>query len=193
MAISIPIQELTKQAFGLSSFPDIGEYDMSKVGLNATGRDQLGRLYFMDVELTSAKLGETWRMPNEPLIRVSKQKNLVETVIAGNEEFSGGIVIEQINKGNFAIDIRGIILNEELTAPQYPQDQVKKLIDFCESGEALEINCQLLDHLFNIGKIVIKDYDIDAMQGQPYSQRYTINCISYTDFYADLSIKQITG
>lgn len=187
MAVQIDIQNLTKQAFGLGSFPLVEEYDMSKVGLNASGRDALGRLYFMDVELESDKLGEKWRLPNEPLVRVSKAKNIVQTVIAGDDDNSGGVVIEQINKGNYNIDIRGVILNEELTAPQYPQDQVKKLIEFAESGEPLGIACEFLSYLFGIEKIVILDYELDAMQGQPYSQRYIFNCISYKDFYGQLT------
>ena len=185
MAIQIDIQQLTKKAFGFESFPDIPEYDLSKVGMNATGSDQLGRLYFMDVELTSEKLGETWRMPHEPLIRVSKQKNIVETVIAGNEDNAGGVVIEQINKGNHKIEIYGIILNENFSTPQYPTDQVRKLIEFCEASEALEVDCDLLEQIFGIRKIVIKDYELDPMQGQPYSQKYRLSCISYQDFFAE--------
>jgi len=189
MAFSIPIQQLTRNAFGLSDFSEIEEYDLSKIGFNATGRDKLGRPYFMDVELTSELIGETYRLPNEPLVRVSKTKTIVETIIAGNEDNTGGVVLEQINKGNYAIDIRGIIMNEEHTTPQYPQDQVRKLIEFAESGEALVIDCDFLEVLFGIRKIVIIDYEIDAMQGQPYSQRYTLNCKSYQDFYATRKLK----
>ena len=188
MAIRVSIRQLTQQAFGLGNFPEIKEYDFSKKGFNTSTRDQLGRLYFLDVTFYSATLDRSFKLPNEPLIRVAKKKNIVETVISGNEDDTGGVVIEQVNKGNYSVDIRGIILNEKLTEPQYPQDQVTQLVQFADLGEPLSVKCSFLETLFGIKKLVIRDYSIDEMQGRPYSQLYTLNCMSYQDFYAERSI-----
>lgn len=188
MAVNVNINQLTADAHGMSTLFPTQEVSLADVGLNATGRDVLGRPYFMDVELTSALLGETWRLPFEPLVRIGKQKKLVETVIAGNGDEEGGIVIEQINKSNYDIQIRGILMESGSFA--YPASQVEKLQRFCESSEALDIDCDLLE-LFKIRKLVIKSFAIDEMHGQPYSQRYVINAISYTDFYGQLKLNNL--
>lgn len=188
MAIEININEITAQAHGLDYlFPSMKEVDLSNVGLNAKGRDALGRPYFMDVELYSSLLNETWRMPNEPLVRLSKRKHLVETKIAGTGE-NEGVVIEQISKGYYDIQIRGVLINNDYTKKQYPADQVEQLEKFCNSSEPLDIDCDLLE-LFKIRKIIIKEFAIDEMQGKEFSQRYVINCISYNDFYANLTLE----
>lgn len=185
MAISVNINKITAEAHGLDLlFPAIKEIDLSNVGLNATGTDMIGRPLFMDVKLYSLKLNETWHMPFEPLVRLGKNKNLVETKLAGSGE-NEGVVIEQISKGSYDIQIRGVLMNKNTSIKSYPTDQVAQLEKFCNSSEALDIECDLLE-LFKIRKIVIKNFAIDEGVGRPYSQRYVINATSYTDLYAKL-------
>ncbi|MCB9245978.1 MAG: hypothetical protein H6606_06060 [Flavobacteriales bacterium] len=190
MGVHIDIRELTKGVH-LGGFPDIKDFDLSKTGLNATGKDALGRYYFMDVELQSALLGKSFRLPNEPLVRVVKQKNLVKTTISGNDSAAGGVVIEQVNAGNYQIDIRGVILNEDPYTPQYPQDAVEQLIEFCESAEALTVECDLLENIFKVRKLIIEEFTIDPMPGRPYSQSYALSCFSYEDFLASRKLTDL--
>lgn len=188
MALEININELTAQAHGLDVlFPAIKEIDLSNVGMNAQGRDVLGRPFFMDFEFYSSKLNETWVFPHEPLIKLSKRKHLVETKIAGTGE-NEGVVIEQISKGHYDIQIRGILQIKDQLQKAYPSDQVEVLEKFLNSPEALDVECDLLE-LFKIRKLVVKEFAIDDMKGKPYSQRFVINAISYNDFYANLTLE----
>lgn len=169
------------------NFPDIKEVDLSQVGLNAQVSDVIGRSFFMDVNLYSAKLNENWRLPNEPLIRFSKRKKIAETIMAGNDENEGGIVYEQINRGYYSIQLRGLLQDANREVLKYPAAQMEKLISFCESSEPIDIDCELLE-LARIRKMVITSFAFGDMKGKPYSQQYVINAKSYIDFYAELNL-----
>lgn len=188
MAVEIDINEVVNTANNLDiGFPLLKPIDISNVGLNALGRDALGRPFFMDLVLSSEKMGETWRLPFEPLVRLSKRKHLVETKIAGTGE-NEGVVIEQISKGYYAIQIRGVLQNENFQDKSYPTEQVEALERFMNSSEPMDVECDLLE-LFKIRKLVIKNFEIDDMKGKPYSQAYIFNAISYNDFYAKMTLQ----
>ncbi|WP_442265877.1 DUF6046 domain-containing protein [Tenacibaculum sp. ZS6-P6] len=148
----------------------------NSIGTARIGRTHLGTPFFMDVEI-----GGT-RLPNEPLLTFSTQKRIIQTVVVGSQ--NRGTVKELISANDYKIKIEGVCI--EPGKREYPTDQVNKIIKLCQQQEALELKNDLAQ-LFGIEKIVITGYSIDKMQGQPYSQRYTIDAISDDDFFAELN------
>ncbi len=146
-----------------------------KKGLSDS-KNFLGIPFFMDVNVN----GE--RLPNEPLLTFSTQKRIVQTVVVGSE--NRGTVKELISANDFKIKIEGVCI--EPGKREYPMSQVNKIITLCRQQKALEFENVLAREL-GITKIVITGYNIDKMEGRPYSQKYTIDAISDDDFYAELT------
>lgn len=140
----------------------------------------LGISYFMDVVLGG------YRLPNEPLISITKQKRIVETVVVGSEAL--GTVKEMISAGDYRITIEGILTDPKKQS--YPQDEVEKLREVLERREALEFDNQLAE-LFEIYSVVIKSYGFGKDQGKPYSQSYKIQLVSDQDFFGVLKLRNL--
>lgn len=151
-----------------------------RIGKAAIGRSVLGKPLFMDLVLDGEYI------PNEPLITISSQKRIVETVVIGLGR--KGTVKELIAAGDFKLRIEGVLWDQN-HPKQYPVDQVATLGRICEKLDAIEVQCELTD-LFDIYKIVIKSYGFSNMQGQPYAQKYFIDAVSDEDFYGILNDKE---
>ena len=148
----------------------------NSIGTAKIGRTHLGTPFFMDVEIDKT------RLPNEPLLTFSTQKRIIQTVVVGSQ--NRGTVKELISANDYKIKIEGVCI--EPGKREYPTDQVNKIIKLCQLQEALEFKNDLAQ-LLGIEKIVITGYNLDKMEGQPYSQRYTIDAISDDDFFAELN------
>jgi len=134
-------------------------------------KDVLGRYYYMPVEL-----GGIW-LPNEPIITITRQKNIIKTVVSGRQ----GTVKEQFSANDFSINMKIRAISETL---DYPYDLVEELIELFEINEALDINSPITD-ILGITKVVIEEYTLDAKTKQNI-QDITLNLISDDDFTAIL-------
>lgn len=186
MANEFDIKKNTINAFGYVGlpFPNLDfsgiAPDLNQIGNAIKGKTVLGRPFFMDVVIDNV------RLPNEPLITITGKKIIVETVVVGNKR--KGTVKEFISTGDYNIKIEGLCINPN--KKEYPEDQVRSIIELCEKNEALDFENELAE-LFKIRKLVIKDYGFAPMQGKPYSQKYYLSCVSDTDFYADRKTRDL--
>lgn len=163
-------------AFLLEQLQNVGGINLNQIG-ESNFKDLLGRPFFMSLSLSIE--GETFRLPNEPLISFSRSKNIVKTELVGSKH--RGTVKEFIGLGDYEISIVGLCHNEN----GYPTDQVemiKKLDDYVGS---LEIENEILN-FFDIRQIVIESTEFTEMQGQENSQVYRMRAMSDDDFFGDL-------
>ena len=184
MANQFQIRELTKAAH-LINFHIGGKQDYVEPGFDADQKDSLGRPYFMDFSMKSATI-EEYTFPHEPLIRITNRKHVVRTMMTGKT--SRGTVKELINVGDYRIEIKGILFNED--QKRFPADQLRALREYNEVRESVEVSNDLLD-LYGIRKMVILSFDADNMMGQPYAQKYTIIAESDEDFLAELTLDDL--
>lgn len=186
MANEFNIQRATINAFGYVGLP-FPNLDLSKnigagsgVGKMATGKNVLGKPFFMDVVIDGQ------RLPNEPLVTITGKKIIVETVVVGSKH--KGTVKEFIATGDFNIKIEGLCLDPN--KKEYPEAQVRAIAELAERIEALDFDNELAE-IFGIRRLVIKDYGFAPMQGKPYSQKYYLSCVSDNDFYANLKLQSL--
>lgn len=151
------------------NYTKIGQSDVS---------NHLGMPYFMDVSI------DNYRLQNEPLITIVRQKRIVETVITGSGR--NGTVKEFISADDFKITIEGIITDP--TKSGYPQAELEKLIKVLEKNASLDFNNELAA-LFGIYKVVVKNYGLGKDSGKKYSQSYKIDLVSDEDFYGVLNLR----
>lgn len=147
--------------------------DVEKLGKALIGKNIIGRPFFSDFDLDGV------RLPNEPLITVNTRKIIEETVLVGNEH--RGTVKEFISAGDYMIKIEGVCITPGVK--EYPTEQVRSIIEICQKNEALNVENDIAE-LFNITKLVIKDYGFGNMKGKPFSQSYYINAVSDNNFFA---------
>lgn len=133
--------------------------------------------FLMPVKLDGFQL---W---NEPLIELGGGKNIVATPIAGAASRNGkrrrGSVKELIAIDDYAVTIRGFIINEE-DDEAYPADGVRKFRDLIER-DMLRIECLLTD-IFDIKYICVKNINLPALEGFPAMQPYEIQALSDEPF-----------
>lgn len=154
---------------------------------NINGKQLLGAKYFMTLQLSYE--GQTYELPNEPLISISLTKTIIETATVGKKR--KGSVIEYITTENNQITLRGVCFDVE-NPERYPADQVSVLNELFDIDDALDVVDNPFFELFGIRKLVLKSKQIDEMQGQQGLQAYTITAISDQDFYADLNELEVT-
>lgn len=111
------------------------------------------------------------RLPNEPLIRISGSKKVVETDFDGQD----GTFKEIFSVNDWQIDISGIATNDDKDA--LPEEFLRKLRDMIDKRGAVKITNDLC-LLFGITDLVIYDYDFPAIPGQISAQPYSLMCKS---------------
>jgi hypothetical protein len=181
------IKEITALAFNYvgATFPtfagDVGDLAVFPSLKDITFELLRGRQYFTTLEFSHN--GQTYKLPNEPLISLSSKKRIVETPTVGSKR--KGTVNEYITTEDYNLTFRGLCVIPD--APdQYPSDQIAEVIRLFEINEAVEIVDNRFLELFGIRNVILKELSWDEMEGQQGVQKYTIRAKSEQDFFADL-------
>ena len=134
----------------------------------------LGTSIFMPVTI------DGYALPFEPLVEIGGGKSIVRTPLAG----FNGTVKENMGLDDYAITIRGLVLNEN--SDDYPEAEVMRLRTLFEKKEALDIICPLLG-LFNINRIAIENLRLPAEEGVLHYQPYEFT--GFSDFDVELLLR----
>jgi hypothetical protein len=113
-----------------------------------------------------------WDIPDEPTISIQGGNDLVITKLNRGKRVAH--VIEEINRENMVINMRGTIFCKY--EDEYPAEDVGKLRNILAKGKALDIECDLLTY-FNITRVVVVDWKMNEGEGRPMEQDYTIKFI----------------
>ena len=111
-----------------------------------------------------------WLLPYEPQVTIQGTNVLVKKQVSKGQV--RGTIKERWSQGDYRVTISGILMGEK---GEYPEEDVKMLCSFCESGKILVKSPQM--ELFSITQIVVEDWSIPFTAGQA-NQAYTINAVS---------------
>jgi len=128
--------------------------------------------------------GEFWTFPVEPLVSLSGGNVIAKRTVAKGK--GRGTIKERWTQDDYSVTIEGSFVNYD-NANVYPEAHVRKLRELCETGEALEIECDLLK-IHDITRICITSWDIPFTKGEA-NQRFTISALS--DDLFDLLVEDI--
>jgi hypothetical protein len=109
------------------------------------------------------------------LCDINQSKNIITTSIQGRN----GTIKEYISDGDYTINIKGVITSA--AQDYYPEQNVKRLKDFCDAPTPISIASQYIN-MFGIKDIVIKDYSFAQVEGMRNVQPFELNCLSETPF-----------
>lgn len=172
------------------AFPNWWQNNTTKFvlpSLKNVARDLLlGGRYFQEIAFSYK--GETFQLPNEPLISMSLLKTIVETATVGTERI--GTVKEYICTEDYQISIRGVCVNEDSDERDvYPSDQVEMIQKMFLINDRLEVTTNPFLELFGIRSVVLKSIDWEEMAGEQGLQKFSITAVSDNDFFADMTEK----
>lgn len=193
--ISLSIAEVFEQAFGYrpSTFEQKLEdhldtkYNYLKTAQNPygtnrttakgqafTGQDNLGRDYYMPVNLDGYDL-------HHPVVSISGKKRIIETPLTERT----GVVKELISVDDWEMTIRGIIVGKY---GDYPEDAVTKLVDLFHRNKAIEIKCAITDIFLmrwerqGNNMAVIKEMNFPEVRGIMNVRPYELKLVSDAPF-----------
>lgn len=152
-------------------FPELPEFDSvdqnTFYGLQKSlgAVDLLGRPIFMPTSMDGILL------PNEPLIQIDGGYNLVRTTMVGSTG-NQGTVKELMQRDDYKISIRGIIINQK-SAKNFPEDDFANLHKICVKGQRMTID-NAMCALLGIYDVVIENFSFPHTPSQN-AQAYEIN------------------
>lgn len=105
------------------------------------------------------------------LFNVRQTKNIVKTPVQG----FNGTVKEYTSDGDYEVEIAGSIVSQN--PDQYPEEDVKKLLDILGIPEPLEVTSEFLAYL-GITSLVVESFTINQEAGYRNIQPFTITALS---------------
>lgn len=118
--------------------------------------------------------GEFWTLPVEPLVSLSGGNKIARRMVAKSK--GRGTIKERWSQDDYSITIDGIFIKAD-NCNEYPEEEVARLREICESASVIEIECDLLKY-FDITRMVIESYSFPFTKGEQ-NQRYMIS--GYSD------------
>lgn len=145
----------------------------------------MGMPQFFPLRLKRESDTEWFEFPIEPLISLKGKNIVVKRYVAKGTK--RGSVKEFWAQDDYDIEIRAFIQNPN-SYTEYPEAYIRQLRTICESGESIEVQCDLL-LMYDISRIVIEDFDFPFTKGEN-AQACILKCVS-DDSY-DLLIEDPT-
>lgn len=182
----VPISLIQRKSNTEAASFDTGDY-AEKGTQSMTGsplRKFVGGIYyFMPVTITHD--GTTWEFDNA-VVSVTGKKLIVETPLTGRQ----GTVKELISLNDYEIKLIVVISDDD-----YPEEELQKIIKLYEVNAAVSLSCVITDYLLLSqsgeekgvdDKVVIKDIDFPAMEGEEDSQTIVFTLLSDQNFELEL-------
>ena len=154
---------------------------MADPQFNSTSYNANGYPMVMPVKL-KLEGQEFWTLPIEPLVSISGGNVIAKRNVAKGK--GRGTIKERWSRDDYAVNIEGMLINFD-DPNAYPEDDVRKLREFCEAKEAIQIECDLLGY-FDVNRIVIEKFEIPFTKGEN-NQKYSIS--AYSDDIVDLLVE----
>ena len=122
-----------------------------------------------------------WELPVECIFSLKSRNIITRRNVAKKK--GRGSVKENWSQDDYEISIQGLFFDR---AGAYPKADLKRLRTYCESGEAIEVQCPLFE-IYDITHIVIEDCDLPFTKGENI-QGFVLKC--YSDDIAQLLIEE---
>lgn len=116
------------------------------------------------------------KLPNEPLIRITSSKKIIETDMDSNDPKYPGTFKELYSVGDWIVTIKGIVFNES-NSEDIPEREIQALRKMYLKRESLLVKNRLLE-IYKIGRLAIYSFEADSMEGQINAQAYIMKCKS---------------
>lgn len=152
-----------------------GRKETSKKGGMYYATDALGREFFMPVKIESVLVPFA-------VVSVTSKKTIVSTPMPER----GGSVKELISIDDYAINIKGIVLNP---GSDFPEDQIQEMHDLFKENRALLLECVLTDIFLEADqKVVVRECRWPSVAGVEHARPFELELES--DQIFDLEVTE---
>lgn len=177
------IKDIFKKAFGYEAPPNFSiqpatdRKETSDLGQPFYGVDELGREHFLPVNING------YLIPFA-VISITAKKTIVSTAMPER----GGSVHEIISVDDYAINIKGILINDD---NNFPEKEIAAILQLFEINNSVELRSALTDIFLKGGNkaedntlqdqlhhVVIKEVKFPAVSGVEHSKPFEIDCAS---------------
>jgi hypothetical protein len=135
-----------------------------------------GVWYFMPVSFESN--GKKWEF-NDAVVSIAAKKTIIETPLVGRK----GTVKELISIDDYEIKLVVVVSGDD-----YPEQEIQQVVRLWEINESIKMNCAVTDYfLQEDDRVVVKNFDFPAMEGNEDTQVITMTLLSDKNF--ELEIK----
>lgn len=168
--------------FARSEFDMQGMFAPARKEVTQFGTPQVMPL---KIKLSSEDENAWWLLPCECLISVNSKNILAKRNVAKSK--LRGSIKERWAQDDYSISIQGLFTKKD--SYEYPEADLKKLRNYCEARETIDVLCPLFE-IFKITRMVIESYDIPHTKGEE-NQNWTIQALSDDDWNLLLTIDDI--
>lgn len=182
VAINVALNQIYKPGIAANQKDgSIGETDMfgGNIPVSKLGTQVFSALKFTDTTDFFGGQNITMSPIDACLFVVNQQKNILKTSIQGRD----GDVHEYIGKGDFTINIKGIIAGSNGI---YPYNAVKELVAFLNQPKELKIEVPYLNDVWDIKLLVVESYSFPQNEGGYSYQAFELSCLSESEIALDL-------
>lgn len=179
---NINLNQLFQKAFGVS-MPDYQLNQLDKpaplnnsiYGTPFYGNNPLtGQYYFLPAFL-DINDDSDYTLPF-PIIRIQNQKVIIETPMTERK----GSVVEMVSQESWKINIKGFIISPN---GQYPEAEIKRMVEVYELNKALRLRCALTDLCLQADdRVVIKSLNFPEVKGVEHVKPYEMELVSVSIF-----------
>lgn len=108
------------------------------------------------------------------VVDISQSRNIVKTSLQGRD----GTVKEYISDGDYSLNIKGILVNEE-SSDLFPERELKSLLEIVKIKDSIKVISQYVQ-LFGITQLVVESYSVPQEPGQYNMVVFELTCSSDT-------------
>lgn len=119
-------------------------------------------------------------LPDNTVMTITGRNRIIETDLNSDQ----GDFHEQWSKGNYRIQIRGMVIQPN-GIEDYPEDQLRKIKRLIDAETHLSIECDMTT-LFGITDIAVYDYNFPALPGVSMAQPFELMCKNSNKFELEL-------
>ena len=133
----------------------------------------LGQTFYQVLMTLKTSTGLEFTLPVDPLVSVSTKYDIVTRNVKKQGTMRGTIK-ELWNQSDYSITIAGILMASDSYTLQ---DYQRKLLAICNTPEAVMVECEMLNDVFEVLKIAIESLDFPFTKGEN-NQSFTIKALS---------------
>lgn len=149
-------------------------------GVPETSREHIAPLTQFPFKLKFENEPEGFLLPIDPIVSVSGGNKIVRRYIQSAKK---GSVKEFFAIDDYRITVAGLLCSD---ANATVEEYAKRLKTYLESSESLQVQCTLLNEVFEIFSIVVESYEFPFTTGEEYQQ---FSFTAYSDESLELFVE----
>jgi len=117
--------------------------------------------------------GDEFLLPIDPVVSVSSKYNIAKRNVQKQGAMRGTIK-EYWNQGDYSVSIAGVLIAEDELELE---EEMRHLRQICDKPYAIYVECDILNNVFEIMRIVVEQVDFPFTKGIN-NQQFTIKALS---------------